>query len=159
MSAAPTTAAPTGDLETTAAPTQSFDSAVYTIVYSDTFMKTGKLTVLTAAFNSLTNSTFKPQDMSQVWAINNDGFVRNLSGKGLYLASESSCLSPILETSANDSAKWTFQPTGNHEYEYSITSSCGSMLSGSSDGKETVSMGKSVENGKWFIIPVGKAQY
>ena len=90
--------------------------------------------------------------------MNSLGYIRNLSGKGLYLASEKNCLSPMLETAAYDNTKWTFQPAGDHEYEYIISSACGNRLVGE-EGKDTIAMDKSVENAKWFVIPVGKAQY
>ena len=147
---------------TTAAPTAppeqvSFDNTVNVLVHADTYMKTGKLQVLTAAFGNLTKSAFKSGDLAQGWAVNSTGYLRNLSGKGLYLASETNCLAPLLETAAYESAKWKIKPTGEHWYEHVITSSCGNHLV--ADETDIVSLSKDLAGAKWFIIPAGKTQY
>lgn len=150
--AGPTTTAPT------APPAEvSFDSTVHIVVHAGTYMTTGKLEVLTAAYGNLTKTAFKAGDLSQGWAVSSEGYLRNLSGKGLFLASQSGCLAPMLETAAYERAKWTLKPTGDHWYEHLITSSCGNHLVG--DETDVVSLAKEEDGAKWFILPVGKTQY
>jgi len=130
-----------------------FDGSLFIVVHGKSWTERGELKVLATRFGGATLESFKFKDFAQVFLINNDGFIRNLADRGLYLTSKTGCLATGMTVDAPD-AGWTFKKSAGSKYAYGLVSKCGSALSATVGAREPV-LEKTDDD--WFIIPVGKA--
>ena len=130
-----------------------FDGSLFIVVHGKSWTERGELKVLATRFGGATLESFKFKDFAQVFLINNDGFIRNLADRGLYLTSKTGCLATGMTVDAPD-AGWTFKKSAGSKYAYGLVSNCGSALSAAVGAREPV-LEKTDDD--WFIIPVGKA--
>ena len=130
-----------------------FDGSLFIVVHGKSWTERGELKVVTTRFGGATLESFKFKDFAQVFLINNDGFIRNLADRGLYLTSKTGCLATGMVVDA-PGAGWTFKKSAGSKYAYGLVSKCGSALSATVGAREPV-LEKTDDD--WFIIPVGKA--
>jgi hypothetical protein len=130
-----------------------FDGSLFIVVHGKSWTERGELKVIATRFGGATLESFKFKDFAQVFLINNDGFIRNLADRGLYLTSKTGCLATGMTVDAPD-AGWTFKKSAGSKYAYGLVSNCGSALSAAVGAREPV-LEKTDDD--WFIIPVGKA--
>jgi len=131
------------------------DTSLYVLVHAGLYLKTGRLPVLSLNFGQLGTEEFMYKDLSQVWSIHANGYIRNVAGSGKYLAGTGDCLAPTTETLAVSAAKWTIRPTGSHQYAYSLRSSCGRGLA-VSNGTSIRTAATLADGGdEWYLVPVG----
>ena len=130
-----------------------FDGTLYILVHGKSWTERGELKVIATRFGGTTLESFTFKDLAQIFMINNDGFIRNLADRGLYLTSKTGCLATGMTVDAPD-AGWTFKKSAGSKYAYGLVSNCGSALSATVGAREPV-LEKTDDD--WFIIPVGKA--
>jgi len=130
-----------------------FDGSLYILVHGKSWTERGELKVIATRFGGATLESFTFKDLAQIFMINNDGFIRNLADRGLYLTSKTGCLATGMTVDAPD-AGWTFKKSAGSKYAYGLVSNCGSALSATVGAREPV-LEKTDDD--WFIIPVGKA--
>ena len=130
-----------------------FDGSLFIVVHGKSWTERGELKVLATRFGGATLESFKFKDFAQVFLINNDGFIRNLADRGLYLTSKTGCLATGMTVDAPD-AGWKFKKSAGSKYAYGLVSNCGSALSAAVGAREPA-LEKTDDD--WFIIPVGTA--
>ena len=130
-----------------------FDGTLYILVHGKSWTEHGELKVVATRFGGATIESFKFKDLAQVFVINNDGFIRNLADRGLYLTSKTGCLATGATVDVPD-AGWTFKKSAGSKYAYGLVSKCGSALSATAGAREPV---LEKTNDDWFVVPVGKA--
>jgi hypothetical protein len=130
-----------------------FDGSLFIVVHGKSWTERGELKVIATRFGGATLESFKFKDFAQVFLINNDGFIRNLADRGLYLTSKTGCLATGMTVDAPD-AGWTFKKSAGSKYAYGLVSNCGSALSAVVGAREPA-LEKTADD--WFIVPVGTA--
>jgi len=149
----PTPSSPSGPSD------QTFPNTLYILVHAESWSEKGELKVLASRFGGATIEPFQYKALEQVFAINNNGYIRNLEGAGPYITSHDDCLAPIMSKETPKTG-WKIQKTGESKYGYRLVSTCGTSLSASVGAREPMLEKPSIGvTDVWYILPVGRAEF
>ena len=138
-----------------------FPSTAYVIAHAESWQMNGELRVLAARFGGVAIEPFEFKEYAQLFVVNSNGYVRNLSGDGAYMTSTEKCLAPSM-TKAVPKTGWKIRKTGESQYGYTLVADCGvSIKAGPTDRSPVLE--KSVFGGdasdEWYVIPVGRVEF